>query len=164
MTDILDSSNPNLSVRQNYSKNVFIIQMSEQERNTRWLTPSDNRLRHFWEVQNLSQRNIEEEMCQTSVFGGQTQKLPLVSEDQVPLKLVAGTRCNRRWWKLSCEVPVQGNMFYSLCPEPLMTDSHHCGPSGYAWVCLALRAQEGFPPTSSAHQHHGYPVWEAMNG
>lgn len=114
--------------------------MSGQERNTQWLTPSDNRLRHFWEVQNLSQRTIEEEMCQTSVFGGQTQKLPLVSEEQVPLKLVAGTMYNRRWWKLSCEVPVQGNMFYSLCPWTL---DDRLASLWAQWLSLSLSGPEG---------------------
>lgn len=122
-----------------------------------------------------SVKEIEGEKCvQKSVWGAHTgmlafpalavsQKHPWVSVEQVPPELAVGTVWNRRWWKLCCQVPVQKDRIHSPASESLVTDSHHHGPSGCAWLWLLLRAQEGFPHTSSAPQYQWWPVWEAMN-
>lgn len=80
---------------------------------------------------------------------GVSQKLPLIS----------WSRCHSSWLLGQCvpggdeSSPVKCQSrrtgFTGSAPESWMTASHHHGPSDYAWVFLVLRAQEGFPHTST---------------
>lgn len=121
-------------------------------------------------------RNTPKQVClgpkhrQTLVFSAikASQKLPLVSEG-AGVSRHTWTGCLESVWQEARKAVFTKYQpricFMTTDRKPLITGSWAWqGPSDHARICLFLRAQEGFPPTSCAHQHQWDPTWEATNG